>query len=628
MREVFSGQVNTYINYQNFPFMKFPIGVLDTDKYHIEIDALLADKDCALIFDTNLFSQLFKIFPTARKEFYSWIDDRIVEKRVAIPNWAVNEYTRRYITNRLADYVGEHAKLKNVGDDLQRMESFLKMYVDDDMLKGTSYSSKAAYFTDWDNIISCLKKVTSAIRPVTDYISELNDEIRDRFGKVVMESNIHSISSSIFYEAEARRENQVPPGFEDGKKDNNKYGDLVIWKEILLHCEKRGIKKAILITNDGKKDWVYKPQKRTFHTKIINNEDYQLADPRLVDEFYSATSSEEFWIINFSTVVQSLWSKHNDKFKFLAEAIQTKGSTEAVAAKTGGATPIIDPLQVDKHGGQDASNSQTSVIDSPVDSEMYSPDALADKSYITKNAYLNPVLTGLRSYSWEIQNTALEGLNPGLVNLLIVNQDTKDDLFVIGRNIYQAACGNAFEAIKFLNDLAYQQRAFYLPLVTHIVNGIFYEIYFDSSGELRRGNFKTTMLSNVWSLEDTTLYKDSIEFICKALSPFAKTGVFQPQHPRARYVIEIVGESAADADGEPAYKIISINHSGTSLLTKRDYIYNEWMEPTNTSLSRKEFIKKIVDKFGAPTERIDFVAESEFHKSNLFVLPEDFDIGR
>src|SRR3546814_9102643 len=57
----------------------------------------------------------------------------------------------------------------------------------------------------------------------------------------------------------------LPPGFLDkGKADkqraaDNRYGDLIIWREILDHVRTLESGSVVLLTNDNKQDWVYTP---------------------------------------------------------------------------------------------------------------------------------------------------------------------------------------------------------------------------------------------------------------------------------------------------------------------------------------------------------------------------------
>jgi hypothetical protein len=69
--------------------------------------------------------------------------------------------------------------------------------------------------------------------------------------------------SKIYKEGRDRYEKKIPPGYEDDKKPEHlKFGDLVLWNQILDYAKQH--KKAILfITDDGKGDWWWLHEGRT-----------------------------------------------------------------------------------------------------------------------------------------------------------------------------------------------------------------------------------------------------------------------------------------------------------------------------------------------------------------------------
>lgn len=65
-------------------------------------------------------------------------------------------------------------------------------------------------------------------------------------------------------EGKIRYEEEIPPGYEDGKEKIGlqKYGDLFAWKQI-LECASSKQKDFILVTNDVKPDWFEDDKKNT-----------------------------------------------------------------------------------------------------------------------------------------------------------------------------------------------------------------------------------------------------------------------------------------------------------------------------------------------------------------------------
>lgn len=68
-------------------------------------------------------------------------------------------------------------------------------------------------------------------------------------------------------EGEVRYSKQIPPGYCDAKKakentDNNSYGDLILWKQILKYALEKN-KDIIFVSHDQKEDWWFKPKGKT-----------------------------------------------------------------------------------------------------------------------------------------------------------------------------------------------------------------------------------------------------------------------------------------------------------------------------------------------------------------------------
>lgn len=55
-------------------------------------------------------------------------------------------------------------------------------------------------------------------------------------------------------EGEERYTHSIPPGYKDCKKQNNKYGDFIIWRQIIDYARKQK-KDVLYITADQKEDW-------------------------------------------------------------------------------------------------------------------------------------------------------------------------------------------------------------------------------------------------------------------------------------------------------------------------------------------------------------------------------------
>jgi hypothetical protein len=103
-----------------------------------------------------------------------------------------------------------------------------------------------------------------------------NDKVIDLVNKI--ESYGHILPSptqeDIFQwceEGQERYKKEIPPGFKDAKNKDGvrKYGDLIIWKEMLRFSRSNNIN-IIFITDDVKADWwEIQNDQRAFHSKLV-----------------------------------------------------------------------------------------------------------------------------------------------------------------------------------------------------------------------------------------------------------------------------------------------------------------------------------------------------------------------
>lgn len=145
--------------------------------------------------------------------------------------------------------------------------------------------------------------------------------------------------------------------------------------------------------------------------------------------------------------------------------------------------------------------------------EEYEGAALADGLFaLDPVKKSHQIIAGLKTYDWYRQSTAM-----ALLNAAAASRMAKDSLFVIGRNIYQAACGSSNAAINFINNFMASTRGFDKERRKAILDGMLFEVFFDSKGELRK-QIKKGMFNEVFELQRYGDLKLSFAFIAEALT--------------------------------------------------------------------------------------------------------------
>ena len=204
-----------------------------------------------------------------------------------------------------------------------------------------------------------------------------------------------------------------------------------------------------------------------------------------------------------------------------------------------------------------------------------------------------------------------------------IGDSTKDELFILGRNIYQASCDRAVEVIKYVDALALHLRRFEREISFHILNGILYEIYFDSQDRYRR-RIKTVKMEQVFLLEDAEEFRLSFDFIRQSLIPYQKYLSYMPGLRRA-VVVDIV---LADVKGEHTVKGVFIDgqdvfyaNDGKTLIASID-------TPLSVTVSLDKFEKELIEKMAIPRRRLKITYSPSLTNLTHVVVPYDFRIQR
>ena len=143
----------------------------------------------------------------------------------------------------------------------------------------------------------------------------------------------------------------------------------------------------------------------------------------------------------------------------------------------------------------------------------YSGTALSDSLFVLdETRKSHKIIEGLKIYTWSRQNAALE-----LLTAASVAKMATDSLFVIGRNIYQAACGGSHGAYAFVEKFIARTSGFSAVKRKAMLDGLLFEIFFNSKGELRDA-IKGGCFNEVFELQQHMELKSSFDFIAEALT--------------------------------------------------------------------------------------------------------------
>ena len=262
----------------------------------------------------------------------------------------------------------------------------------------------------------------------------------------------------------------------------------------------------MFITNDEKSDWVYAPKARVQVVggtrKAVGNTkpEIKIADPRLISEFHRRTAHQNLTICSLATLIEGLSKVSAAQFVQLAAAIQIDTEDVDAADSVANESDASDTGSVQNDPANEVpavvveiAPNDGPVVDvqpaiPPVQPDVpaqpglaYDLEALQDGHYqIDAPEQINEIIRALKSHNWYTQNPAIAKIRP-----LRDEFFSPSSWFVLGRNIYQAACGNSQKAMEFMSGLEAQLAQFPEETAQHLLSGMLFEVYFDASGRFR-----------------------------------------------------------------------------------------------------------------------------------------------
>lgn len=305
--------------------------------------------DSLFIFDTNVFLNLYSYAEQTRKDFFNVLEK--INNRVWIPYHVGLEYQFR----RLKIIKNE----KLVFDDLRRSLDKIEHIFDEDVKKLSLEKRYPELHKNTDKLHNDVVKIITAYKEIVSYWDDKqpcvrsHDPIRDKINKIfkgkVGDPPISQEELDELYEDGAKRyENKIPPGYkDDNKKDQDepylfynslkyerRFGDLIIWKQIINKAKSEKVKKVIFITDDSKEDWWY----------IIDSRGKKIIGPHayLQAEIFEKAKIDLFFMYNTSSFLE--YGKTNLEIGVHASSIE---DAESRFWETKNSSNLIDKKNIE-----------------------------------------------------------------------------------------------------------------------------------------------------------------------------------------------------------------------------------------------------------------------------------------
>lgn len=262
-------------------------------------DILSKFDDCVFMFDTSALLDVFRLKQELSEKVFDIIEH--YQKQVRIPYHVAEEYNRR-IHSVLKD------QLKYITDSRNSFNAFVKSFAAKRSMPYISTETKELLDKLQEQIEEEYSKQESFVKDQLLHGAYQN-RMADLLEGNVLDPFTAEEIAEIAKEGETRYSNKVPPGFKDAAKGDNRYGDLINWKEILRFA-KSYHKHILFVANDEKEDWVCKENGMTigplydllkeFYNEIEDNEHF--FHIYTLDRFLSLVNEKDAAIVSTDVV--------------------------------------------------------------------------------------------------------------------------------------------------------------------------------------------------------------------------------------------------------------------------------------------------------------------------------------
>jgi hypothetical protein len=249
----------------------------------------------------------------------------------------------------------------------------------------------------------------------------------------------------------------------------------------------------------------------------------------------------------------------------------------------------------------------------------YGATAIADGLAPRSGTPVGIAIEGLKTLNWYKQNDTLDALSPGQIQ-----SSSADEAFILGRNIYQAACGGANSARLFLGDFASKTAQLSEPQRKAILDGMLYEVFFDSDGQ-HRERAKLESFDELFKLQANAALSESFSFIQACLAPFAD---YYFEIPGSGNEVMLSVSTTADESG--ARVITDIWRDSVSILDKNqvDDSRSGWLVPRDQKYKYGELVEYLSKELVLPLQQLKVEADFAFTSGTYFVWAAGFEVRK
>jgi hypothetical protein len=224
-------------------------------------------KSALFVFDTNVLLNLYRYQTNTREELLSVLEK--LADRIWIPHHVALEFQR----NRISVIAEQGRRFNDIRQVVEKIQTSLITEISNLNLQ------KRHALINPEPLVSGFEKIAKGFLKELDNLEKnqqpinskdlLQQKIEEIFENKVGSPYTAKEIEELNKDAEKRYKSKIPPGYKDKPKEKDeqeefqhedviykkKYGDFIVWKQLLDYASTYDSKKLIFVTDDGKEDW-------------------------------------------------------------------------------------------------------------------------------------------------------------------------------------------------------------------------------------------------------------------------------------------------------------------------------------------------------------------------------------
>ncbi|MEG3897699.1 PIN domain-containing protein [Microcoleus sp. SVA1_B6] len=235
-------------------------------------------EDATFVFDTNFLLDLYRVSHSTAENFLNILQQ--IKNRIWLPYQVADEFLRRR-EEIIASEVESFQKALSVIEKWKSEQQNFNSLRGSLRQTGRIVSAEVDFlFGDQKHYLDAVDAVEKAFREKIEQITSDHSSLHSEkdsilenllllFDSKVGEPFNEQMLPILYKEADDRYKREKPPGFMDAKEkeDERKYGDFILWKQILEFAKKES-QPIIFVTGEKKEDWWLKKNNKIISPHI------------------------------------------------------------------------------------------------------------------------------------------------------------------------------------------------------------------------------------------------------------------------------------------------------------------------------------------------------------------------